>query len=294
MSTPDHLYRFLFERANVRGQIVHLEDAYQGVIQRRDYPPVLRNLLGHAMAAAALLSTTIKFRGSLSLQVQGKGDQQGLTLLVVQATSQGGLRALARWEGEVPTEAALGELCPDGYLAITIDPDEGESYQGIVALDGGSLAQALDNYFENSEQLSTRVWLAADAERAAGMLIQRLPGESVDEDAWNRAELLAETITEDELLQLNAPDIIHRLFHEEDIRLFDPSPFQFQCTCSRERVSGVLFSLGQDEVRDILQEQGQVEVHCDFCNEGYRYDAVDVEQIFLPGDTTPDVPTTQH
>lgn len=293
MSTPDHLYRFLFERANVRGQIVHLEDAYQGVIQRREYPPLLRDLVGQAMAAAALLSSTIKFRGSLSLQVQGKGEQ-GLTLLVVQATSQGGLRALARWEGELPDGASLGELCPEGYLAITIDPDEGERYQGIVALDSGSLAEALDNYFENSEQLSTRVWLTADAQRAAGMLIQRLPGESLDADAWNRAEALAATITADELLQLNAPTIIHRLFHEEDIRLFDPSPFHFQCTCSRERVGNVLRSLGQEEVRDILQEQGQVEVHCEFCNQAYHFDAVDAEQIFLPEDSLPETPPTRH
>lgn len=293
MSTPDHLYPFLFDRANVRGQIVHLEDAYHGVIQRRDYPPVLRDLVGQAMAAAALLSSTIKFRGSLSLQVQGQGEQ-GLTLLVVQASSQGGLRALARWQGELPAEATLGELCPESYLAITIEPDEGERYQGIVALNSGSLAEALDNYFENSEQLSTRVWLAADAERAAGMLIQRLPGESVDEDAWNRAEALAATITTAELLELNAPTIIHRLFHEEDIRLFDPSPFHFQCTCSRERVSGVLRSLGQEEVRDILQEQGQVEVHCDFCNQGYRFDPVDAEQLFLADDATPEVPSTRH
>lgn len=293
MNTPDHLYRFLFERANVRGEIVHLEDAYQGVVRRRVYPPVVRNLIGQAMAAAALLSSTIKFRGSLSLQVQGKGEE-GLTLLVVQATSEGGLRALARWQGEPPAEAALGELCSDGYLAITIDPDEGERYQGIVALEGGSLASALDNYFQNSEQLATRVWLVADENRAAGMLIQRLPGATLDEDAWNRAEALAATITDAELLQLNAAAIIHRLFHEEDIRLFDPNPFHFQCTCSRERVGNMLRSLGQEEVREILQEQGQVEVHCDFCNEGYRFDPVDAEQIFLAADTAMEAPLTRQ
>jgi molecular chaperone Hsp33 len=293
MTTPDHLYRFLFDQANVRGEIVHLDDAYQSVITRRAYPPVMRDLIGRALAAAALLSSSIKFRGSLSLQVQGRGEE-GLTLLVVQVNTQGGLRALARWRGELPEEATLGELCPDGYLAITIDPDEGDRYQGIVALEGDSLARALDNYFQNSEQLPTRVWLVADEQRAAGMLIQRLPSPTGDEDAWNRAEMLAETITDDELLKLNAPAIIRRLYHEEDIRLFDPVPFHFQCTCSRERVGEVLRSLGQDEMQDIIEEQGQVEVHCDFCNEGYRYDPVDIEQLFVPDGNAPEVPTTRH
>jgi molecular chaperone Hsp33 len=292
MTTPDHLYRFLFDQADVRGEIVHLEDAYQGVIARRQYPPVIRNLIGRALAAAALLSSSIKFRGSLSLQVQG--GEQGLTLLVVQVTTQGGLRAVARWRGELPAQAPLGELCPGGHLAITIDPEEGDRYQGIVALAGDSLARVLDNYFQNSEQLPTRVWLAADEGRAAGMLIQRLPAATQDDDAWNRAVTLAETITEEELLRLNAPAIIRRLFHEEDIRLFDPVPFHFQCTCSRERVGEVLRSLGHDEMQDILREQGMVEVHCDFCNEGYRYDPVDIEQLFLAADASPDVPATRH
>lgn len=293
MNTPDHLYRFLFEHANVRGEIVHLKDTYQNVLARRDYPPAIRDLVGCALAATALLSSSIKFRGSLSLQIQGKSED-GLSLLVVQATSQGGLRALARWSGEIAPQASLGELCPDGHLAITIDPDEGDRYQGIVALEGDSLALTLDNYFQNSEQLPTRVWLVADAGQAAGMLIQRLPGEAADDDAWDRAEALTSTITGTELLELNAATIIHRLYHEEDIRLFDPVPFHFQCTCSRERVSDVLRSLGQEEVRDILQEQGQVEVHCDFCNQGYHFDPVDAEQIFLADSDAPDVPPTRH
>lgn len=293
MTTPDHLYRFLFEHANVRGEIVHLKDAYQEVLARRDYPPVIRDLVGCALAATALLSSSIKFRGSLSLQIQGK-DEARLSLLVVQATSQGGLRALARWSGDVADDASLGELCPDGHLAITIDPDEGDRYQGIVALEGDSLALTLDNYFQNSEQLDTRVWLTANSEQAAGMLIQRLPGEALDDDAWDRAVALTSTITDEELLELNAPTIIHRLYHEEDIRLFDPVPFQFQCTCSRERVSEVLRSLGLDEVREIVQEQGKVEVHCDFCNQGYDFDSIDAEQIFIADPDTPEVPPTRH
>jgi len=292
MATPDHLYRFVFEHANVRGEVVHLESAFQAVIQRREYPPVIRDLVGQAMAAAALLASSIKFKGSLTLQVQGKGEQ-GLSLLVVQCNSHGGLRALARWQGEPPAQASLGELCPNGYLAITIDPEGGERYQGIVAVEGETLASALDNYFTNSEQLATRVFLAVGEGRAAGMLVQRLPGNDPDDDAWNRAETLAETITAKELVELSAAEIIRRLYHEEDIRLFDPTPYHFQCTCSRERVGEVLRSLGRAEIQSVLEEQGQVEVHCDFCNEGYRFDPVDVEQLFL-SEQSPRTPPTWH
>jgi len=293
MANSDHLYRFVFEHDNVRGEIVRLEEAFQAVIRRREYPPVLRELVGQAMVAAALLAATIKFKGSLTLQVQGKGEQ-GLSLLVVQCNSHGGLRALARWRGELPERARLGELCPGGYLAITIDPEGGERYQGVVAVEGETLASALDNYFLNSEQLATRVFLAANAERAAGMLVQRLPGEDPDADAWNRAETLAETITDKELLELSAAEIIHRLYHEEDIRLFDPLPFHFQCTCSRERVGEVLRSLGREEIESVLAEQGQVEVHCDFCSEAYRFDAVDAQQLFLTLEQSPELPPTRH
>lgn len=291
MSSPDHLYRFVFEHANVRGEIVQLDDAYRAVLARREYPPQLQTLVGEALAAAALLTATLKFRGSLSLQAQGQGP---LTLLLVQAGSDGGLRALARWKEGLEPGQGLAAMCKDGYLAITIEPEEGrDRYQGIVGLESGSLSSALDKYFRESEQLPTRVWLTADGARAAGMLVQRLPGEDSDEDAWNRAEILAETITPEELLTLSAPQILQRLYHEEDIRLFDPSPFRFQCTCSRERISGMLRALGNDEVEKILAEQGQVEVSCDFCGQPYRFDAVDVMQLFSADDSPP-VPPTRH
>jgi molecular chaperone Hsp33 len=291
MSSPDHLYRFVFEHANVRGEIVQLDDAYRAVLARREYPPLLQRVVGEALAAAALLTATLKFKGSLSLQVQGPGP---LSLLLVQAGSDGTLRALARWQDELPEQADLASLCPGGYLAITIDPaDDRERYQGIVALEAGGLAAALDRYFRESEQLATRVFLAADGARAAGLLIQRLPGEEVDADAWNRAEILAQTITAGELIELTAAQILQRLFHEEDIRLFDPTPFRFFCACSHERISDMLRSLGPQEVHDILAEQGQVEVTCDFCGQPYRFDAVDVERIFSE-DGGPPVSPTRH
>lgn len=290
-ATPDHLYRFMFEHANVRGEIVQLDDTYHAVLERRDYPPVLRTLVGEALAAAALLTATLKFRGSLSLQAQG---QAGLRLLLVQAGSDGGLRALARWEDDLPDKGDLATLCRDGHLAITIDPEDGRNrYQGIVGLEEGGLGAALDHYFEESEQLATRVWLAADGQRAAGLLIQRLPGEDPDADAWNRAETLAETITERELLQLSVTTILQRLYHEEDLRLFDPTPYRFHCGCADGRIESMLQSLGRAEADSIVAEQGHIEVTCEFCGQVYRFDAVDVATLF---DATADAPdsSTRH
>ena len=288
MSSPDRLYRFLFEHSNVRGEIVQLDDTYRTVLARRSYPPLLRQLIGQALAATALLTATLKFKGSLSLQLQGKGP---LTLLLVQAASDGGLRALAQWQDDLPAEDDLLAACQSGHLAITIEPEQGDRYQGIVELEAAGLAAALDKYFRDSEQLSTRVWLVADGNRAAGMLIQRLPGEDVDADAWNRVEILSRTITPAELLELSAPQIITRLFHEEDVRLFDPLPFRFQCSCSEERIGNMLRSLGADEVGEIIAEQGRVEVICEFCGLPYHFDRVDVEQLFVAAGMTAASPT---
>jgi molecular chaperone Hsp33 len=286
MATTDRLYRFLFEDADVRGELVQLDEVYQDVVRRAAYPPRLAALVGEALAATALLTATLKFRGSLVLQIQSQGP---LRLLVVQAGSDGSLRAMARPREELP-EAPLNELAGRGALAITIDPDDDtDRYQGIVDLSSGSLAGALETYFRESEQLATRVWLTADRERAAGMLLQQLPGESTeDEDAWERAGVLAATLTPEELLRVDVPEILHRLFHEETIRLFDPFPLRFRCRCSRDRVADLILSLGEDEARDILAEQGQVEIHCDFCFEAYRFDAVDLETLLQnPRDRTP-------
>lgn len=291
MADSDHLYRFVFEHAGVRGEIVQLDKAFREVVRRRVYPPALRELVGQGLAAAALLASTLKFTGSLSLQIQSRG---ALRLFVVQVTSDRTVRALARWDETADVDGDLSELCPGGNLVITIDPnDGGERYQGIVSLDAGSLAGALDTYFRESEQLPTRVWLATGDERSAGLLVQRLPGEDDDTDAWNRAEQLAATISSRELLELSAPQIIRRLFHEEDIRLFDPDPFRFRCTCSRDRIAGMLRGLGYEEAREILDEQGSIEVRCEFCNEAYRFDAVDTEQVFAAA-ASPWVPSTRH
>ena len=280
MSDGDGLYRFVFENAGVRGELVHLDASWQAMLKGRDYPDPVRDQFGQAMAAAALLSGTIKFEGSLILQAQGPGP---LTTLVAQATNERSLRGLARWNDEVPADAPLPDVFGDGRVVITVSPDKGERYQGIVPLKGDKLEDALGVYFEQSEQLQTRLWLAADGGRAAGLLIQVLPSESGHEEDWNRIGTLAETVTRQELLQLPADQLLYRLFNEEQVRLFDPEPLSFRCGCSQERISDSLRALGRSELEDILSEQGVIEVDCEFCNRHYRFDPVDVEQLLSTG-----------
>jgi molecular chaperone Hsp33 len=281
------LHRFLFEQYPIRGHLVHLDAAWRALIEHREYPETVRDTLGQAVAASLLLAATIKFDGVLSLQLQGDGP---VHLLLAQCTSGLGVRGLARHQS-VDLSAAHGicDLIGSGNLSVTLETDSGEQrYQGIVPITGDALAESLQVYFENSEQLPTRLWLQADAQGASGMLLQKLPGGAgtpaadpvVVEDAWRRVQLIGDTLTPEELRSLSDAEILHRLFNEDDVRLFEPSPVYFRCRCSRERVSGMLQGLGEAETRSVLKEQGAVEVHCDFCNRAYRFDAVDVEQLF--------------
>lgn len=293
MPDNDRLQRFLIENTHVRGEMVHLDATWQAVQERADYPPNVRTILGEALAACALLAATIKFRGSLILQIRGNGP---LHLLVVQSSSEGAMRAIARWNGEVP-QSNLKDIFGEGQMAITIEPDEGEAYQGIIALQGEHLKYAIEAYFSQSEQLNTRLWLAADDQLCAGMLLQEMPksitDDSRDKDAWNRINHLAATITDDELLNLQTTEVLHRLFHEDDVRLFDATPLCFRCSCSRERISTMLLSLGLQEAHEILEEQQKISVDCEFCNAHYEFDKVDVETIFA-ATAPPDIPDTKH
>lgn len=291
MITGDSLQRFIFEHAPIRGEIVHLDATWQAVLERRQYPPRVREVLGELMAAAALLTSTLKFDGRLIMQIQGQGP---VSLLVVECTSERKMRAIAQWKGEVP-DAPLAELVGDGRLAVTIDPLKGrERYQAIVALEGLTVAEAFENYFARSEQLATRLWLAADPRQAAGMLLQRLPeAEPSDDDAWMRAVHLGSTITREELLALPVREIVHRLYHEEDIRLFSRMPVSFRCSCSRARVETVLRMLGHDEIHSILDEQGSVSVDCEFCGNRYEFDRIDAEQLFTAPHSVP-ATSTRH
>ncbi len=294
------MHRFVFEHYPIRGHLVHLDAAWRALIEHREYPQAIRNLLGEAVAASLLLAATIKFDGVLSLQLQGDGLMH---LLLAQCTSGLGVRGLARYDEDADPEriasagapeALVSELIGAGNLTVTLETDDGaQRYQGIVPIGGERLAESLQGYFENSEQLPTRLWLYADAQGASGMLLQRLPDEGggaaaqtspaeVD-DAWRRVQLIGDTLTREELRTLTDREILRRLFNEDDVRLFEPSPVYFRCRCSRERVAGMLQGLGEAETRSVLAERGEVEVRCDFCNRAYVFDAVDVERLFNAG-----------
>ena len=301
---PDHgidgLSRFLLESSNVRGEIVQLDATWDAVLSRKSYPPPVRRLLGEAMSATALMAATIKFDGSLILQIRGTGP---VHMLVVQATARHTMRGLARWRGEVGGER-LDELVGEGRMAITIDPGPGmERYQSVIDLVGGSLADALERYFESSEQLPTRFRLAASAERCAGFLVQKLPpvggraapgGVEEDEAAWRQASLVARTVASDELLRWPAAMLLRRLFPDRPVRLFEGSPLRFHCGCSRAVIESTLRALGPEELRTTLAEEGgEIRVDCEFCDASYTFDAVDVEQLFA-GDTPRPPEGTRH
>jgi molecular chaperone Hsp33 len=284
----DGLRHFLFEGFPVRGEVVTLEDSWREVMARQDYPPAVRNLLGEAMAAVVLLASMLKFDGVLTLQIQGEGD---VHLLVAQCGSDLAVRGLAKWRGEDP-RGSLSELTGDGRLAITIERrKDQERYQGIVLADTESLADCLEAYFAQSEQLPTRLWLAADDRGAAGMLLQQLPGKAgqaePDDDAWQRVGLLAATLSHGELLSLESTDLLRRLFHEEDLRLADPRAVSFRCSCTRQRVEAALRLLGRDELGGLLATEGQIEVRCEFCNQAYQLDVIDVERLLADDGVMP-------
>jgi molecular chaperone Hsp33 len=275
----DTLQRFLFERYPIRGSRVHLDATWQAVLERHTYPDAVKQLMGEMMSAAVLLATTLKVQGRMIMQIQGNGP---LKLMVVECTNTLALRAVAKCDDEIQV-SSLSELVGDGQLLITLEAEhQKERYQSIVELKGNSLAEALSAYLNQSDQLATYMWLAADPQQSGGLLIQRLPetGMEKDNDAWNRVCQLSNTISEAELLELSHQELIHRLYHEEDVRVFETEPVCFRCSCSRERVSSMLVTLGYDEVKDMLQEKGILEVACEFCYHKYQFDEVDVEQLF--------------
>ena len=276
----DALHRFLFEFHPVRGELVRLDRTWRTVQARRHYPAPVRRALGEALAATALLRASVKFEGNLTLQLQSDGP---LRLLLVQSRHGSELRALARWH-EVDEEAGFDALCGTGNLAVTIEPDQGrERYQGLVEIDPAGIGPSLERYFARSEQLPTRLLLTASSSTAAGLLLQRLPGESLDPDAWNRIVHLGTSVTREELLGTETATLLRRLFHEETVRLFNAQPLAFHCDCSRQRTAAMLVGLGADEARSILAEQGRVTVTCQFCGLDYVFDAVDIAQLFADG-----------
>jgi len=317
------LHKFIFEGLPVRGMLVRLTDTWTDILARREqaggYPAPVRRLLGEMAAAGALMQANIKFNGSLILQVQGDGP---VKLGVVEVQPDLALRATAKVVGEVTDDARLPDMVNahgQGRCAITLDPKDRQPgqqpYQGIVPLHGDhgepllKLSEVLEHYMLQSEQLDTRLVLASDDGIAAGLLIQRLPlegeanlsgsnvsredGIGVTED-FNRIAHLAATLTREELLTLDANTILRRLFWEEDVRRFEPLRPRFACSCSRERVAGMLQGLGREEIEGLIDERGVAEVGCDFCGAQYRFDAVDAARLFLSAASQPAAGDATH
>lgn len=285
----DTLHRFVFDHSAVRGNLVNLTQTLQQALNKQQLPTGLRQALGELMAASALLSATLKMNGALVLQIQSQGL---LKLLVVECTADAGaaisIRATAKFSEGVSNDQSLFELIDQGQFMITLDPkDAGQAYQGIVPLEGESISAVLENYMLRSEQIDTRIWLCCDGTSAAGMLLQKLPdpmnqlAEDADDDTWSRVGYLANTVTDDELLLLPAETLLTRLFNQEDVRLFEPSNTQFYCSCNRDSVSNMLRMLGDEELLSIIEERGEIEVHCDFCNQRYAFDQVDTAQLLV-------------
>lgn len=281
----DLLQAFVLPEIGVRGASVRLGAGYRQILSHQPYPPALQRWLGQAMAASALLMTGLKFIGRLSLQLQGGRD---ITLLYSECTSDGDVRAIARWaEHPIDWSAEFDTLASGGVLAITLEPAQSrERYQGIVALSGGAFDAAIEGYFEQSEQLPTRLLLSADGQQAAGLLLQRMPSQGgsdapVDPDGWNRAQHLLATVTPEELLSTETEVLLHRLFHDLDRRQREPLPLHPRCRCSREKVADVLRRLGEQEAL-AAGASGHAEIVCEFCGRTYQFDAIELAQLFLP------------
>jgi molecular chaperone Hsp33 len=289
----DTLQKFMFENSVVRGELVEISDTWQEVQARRDYPAAVNTLLGEMLAAAALLSANLKFNGSIVMQIYGDGP---VKLLVVECDSELHLRATAKLapDAVVDEHATLPQLVNqhgNGRFVITLDPKDKlpgqQPYQGIVPLDGESVATVIENYMLRSEQLDTKLWLAANQDVSRGLLLQKLPAEggngassTEDLETWNRTVMLASTVRNEELLETDIGTLMRRLFWEETVRVFDPRHPTFQCSCTREKVGNMLKMLGQPEVDAALADLGQLGIDCDFCGQHYDFDKVDCAQLF--------------
>ncbi len=287
MIEQDVLRRFLFEELGIRGEWVRLTTSWQTAKQHQQGPENAQLVLGQGLAAVVMLSATIKFNGSMILQAQGDGD---VSAVVAQSTNDRKIRGLVRSNDSVAT-GNLADIFGQGRLVLTIEPDDGNPYQGIVPLEGTNLAAAIQAYFEQSEQLNTRLWLFADATQAVGLLLQELPTQNGDASGWERIEILANTLTEQELLSWDCEKLLYNLFNEDQIRLYDAEDVQFECACSRPRIERTLRALGAEELDSILKDEGKIEVGCQFCGEAYLFDALDVnafmsQEILSPSSKT--------
>ncbi|GAA0505851.1 Hsp33 family molecular chaperone HslO [Tatumella terrea] len=276
MPVHDQLHRFIFNNAEVRGELVNVSQTLQDILQGHDYPQPVQALLGELLVATSLMTATLKFEGDITVQLQGDGP---LSMAVVNGNNHQQLRGVARMRGDIADGATLKEMAGNGYLIITITPAKGERYQGVVGLEGETIAECLEDYFARSEQLPTRLIIRQDARGAGGILLQVLPSHGAGNEEFEHLVTLAETIKAEELTSLSATDVLWRLYHQEEVSVFDPVSVEFKCTCSRERCGDVLKTVAANEIDEILAEDGKIDMHCDYCGTHYIYDAVDVENI---------------
>ena len=281
----DRLLRFLLEQAHVRGALVRLDDSWQAILARAEYPASVAGLLGQCCAASALFMASLKIDGRLSIQLCG---DSALRRVFAECRTDGILRGIAHFDAPLPAQLTPADFGPKAVLAITIENHaagqrEPQRYQGMVGLQADSLSAAFEAYFAQSEQLPTRLWLFTQGDQAAGLLIQQLPESIASAEDWRRAQALFDTLEARELFELDPEDVLFRLFHEESVRVLESRPLAFGCSCSRERVENTLVSLGQAEIEQTIAETGGISVHCDFCGQGYHFSAAEGLALFQTG-----------
>nr|WP_323849474.1 MULTISPECIES: Hsp33 family molecular chaperone HslO [unclassified Gilliamella] len=277
----DTLNRFLFDNHAIRGEITNLEQTYQAILDNHTYPVAVQKVLGELLVITSLLTATLKFEGDIAVQLQGDGP---LSLAVVNGNDQQQLRGVARVKSDIANNATLKEMVGNGYIVITITPKNGERYQGIVGLESDTLIGCIENYFMQSEQLPTRLFVKTGVYNnkpvAAGILLQILPGNENTSDSFEHLCTLTQTITSDELFELSTEEILYRLYNQEQVRLFETHNVTFKCGCSRERCEDSLMTLPANEIDQMLKEDGgKIDIHCDYCGKHYIFDTIDIAQI---------------
>lgn len=289
MASKDISQRFLLENAHIRGELTRIQESFQQAIANGGYPPIVQNFLGEMITASVLLSSTLKFKGRLSIQAKGDGYLQ---MIMAECTNDKSIRAIAKISSSVKEPACensdLKTLLGNGQLAITIHPDSGEQYQGIVPLEHNSLASCLENYFKRSEQIPTRLFLFCQKGRAGGMLLQMLPQLYVDgfadeqtADQWQQTCRLAETLSPEEILAIPSERLLHRLYHFEDVRLFDEIQVNFECQCNHEKSRRIFLCLPPDDIKDILYQQSLLSIQCEFCGTQYEFSKDEIEEMLI-------------
>ncbi|WP_213993274.1 Hsp33 family molecular chaperone HslO [Sodalis sp. dw_96] len=280
MAIQDQLHRYLFENYAVRGELVSLHDTFRQVLGQHEYPPRVKNLLGEMLVATSLLTATLKFKGEITVQLQGDGP---LRLAVINGDHEQHMRGVARIDGAIDDNSTLHQMVGNGYLVITLTPDEGERYQGVVGLEGEHLADCLENYFLQSEQLLTRLFIRTGIHNgdvaAAGMLLQVLPAQNASEEDFEHLTQLTATVKAEELFNLPANEVLFRLYHQDEVTLYPAQEVSFRCTCSRQRCADALLTLPEHDLQEMLVQDGKIDMHCDFCGSLYRFDADDIKTL---------------